>query len=74
VDAFSWAPHSSCHICTAGDDKQALIWDLSVMPNAVTDPILSYKADSEITSLQWSATQFDWVAIAFGKTLQMLKV
>ena len=25
------APHSSCHICTAGDDAQALIWDLSAM-------------------------------------------
>jgi WD repeat-containing protein 68 len=74
VDAFSWAPHSSCHICTAGDDKQALIWDLSVMPNAVTDPILSYKADAEITSLQWSATQYDWVAISFADTLQMLRV
>jgi hypothetical protein len=44
------------------------------MPNAVTDPILSYKAASEITSLQWSATQFDWVAISFSKTLQMLRV
>ncbi|CAI2374406.1 unnamed protein product [Moneuplotes crassus] len=74
VDAFSWAPHSSCHICTAGDDMQALIWDLSVMPSAVTDPILSYKADAEITSLQWSATQHDWVAISFNKTLQMLRV
>ena len=32
VNSFSWAPHSSCHICTGGDDKQALIWDLSVQP------------------------------------------
>eukprot|EP00958_Prasinococcus_capsulatus_P015269 scaffold1626_cov372-Prasinococcus_capsulatus_cf.AAC.23 len=31
VNATSWAPHSSCHICTAGDDTQALIWDLSSM-------------------------------------------
>ncbi|KAJ6834779.1 WD40 repeat protein [Iris pallida] len=29
VNAIAWAPHSSCHICTAGDDSQALIWDLS---------------------------------------------
>lgn len=74
VDAFCWAPHSSCHICTAGDDKQALIWDLSVMPNAVTDPILSYRAEAEITSLQWSGVQPDWVAISFSNTLQMLRV
>ena len=31
VNALAWAPHSSCHICTAGDDSQALIWDLSNM-------------------------------------------
>jgi WD repeat-containing protein 68 len=93
VDAFSWAPHSSCHICTAGDDKQALIWDLSVTPNTTNqatagpkrdnfsntcdqfiDPILSYRADAEITSLQWSGVQPDWVAISFNKTLQMLRV
>lgn len=74
VNTFSWAPHSSCHICTAGDDKQALIWDLSVMPNPVTDPILSYRAEAEITSLQWSGVQPDWVSISFNRTLQMLRV
>lgn len=31
VNALAWAPHSSCHICSAGDDAQALIWDLSTM-------------------------------------------
>jgi WD40 repeat protein len=35
VNGIAWAPHSSCHICTAGDDKQALIWDLSSMPRPV---------------------------------------
>jgi len=32
VNAVAWAPHSSCHICTAGDDAQALIWDLIDLP------------------------------------------
>ena len=31
MNALAWAPHSSCHICSAGDDAQALIWDLSTM-------------------------------------------
>ncbi len=35
VNALAWAPHSSCHICTAGDDAQALIWDLSAMNQPV---------------------------------------
>jgi WD repeat-containing protein 68 len=35
VNALSWAPHSSCHICTAADDSQALIWDLAQMPKPI---------------------------------------
>ncbi|CAA2934518.1 WD repeat-containing LWD1 [Olea europaea subsp. europaea] len=31
----AWAPHSSCHIYTAGDDSQVLIWDLSSMGQPV---------------------------------------
>lgn len=93
VNAIAWAPHSSCHICTAGDDSQALIWDLSFMctgsngggsgnGNAAAaaaaegglDPILAYTAGAEIEQLQWSATQPDWVAIAFSNKLQILRV
>ena len=35
VNGVAWAPHSSCHVCTAGDDKQALIWDIQQMPRAI---------------------------------------
>ena len=72
VNATAWAPHSSCHICTAGDDSQALIWDLSAMPKRpVEDPILAYNADGEINNLQWSASQPDWVSIAYQDKLQI---
>ena len=72
VNAVAWAPHSSCHICTAGDDSQALIWDLSAMPKRpIDDPILAYNADGEINNLQWSASQPDWVSIAFDDKLQI---
>lgn len=27
LNAIVWAPHSARHICTAGSDNQALIWD-----------------------------------------------
>ncbi|CAK9877220.1 unnamed protein product [Sphagnum jensenii] len=77
VNAIAWAPHSSCHICTAGDDSQALIWDLSTMSQPVDgglDPILAYTAGAEINQLQWSSTQPDWVAIAFSNKLQILRV
>ena len=85
VNAIAWAPHSSCHICTAGDDSQALIWDLSSMGGGGVqqgggvgdgglDPILAYTAGAEIEQLQWSSTQPDWVAIAFSNKLQILRV
>jgi len=75
VNATAWAPHSFCHICTAGDDSQALIWDLSSMQNRpVEDPILAYNAEGEINNLQWSSTQPDWISIAFGNKLQILRV
>jgi WD40 repeat protein len=31
VNSLAWAPHSGSHICTAGNDSQALIWDLTNM-------------------------------------------
>eukprot|EP00505_MAST-04D_sp_SCG-Rhode-Island_P003157 Stramenopile-MAST_4_protein_3157 len=74
VNAIEWAPHSSCHICTAGDDSKALIWDLSHIPQPIEDPILAYGADGEINQLKWSAAQPDWVGITFGKRLQILRV
>jgi len=75
VNATAWAPHSFCHICTAGDDSQALIWDLSSMQaRPVEDPILAYNAEGEINNLQWSSTQPDWISIAFNNKLQILRV
>lgn len=35
LNSLAWAPHSSYHICTAGDDRQALIWDLSSIPSPI---------------------------------------
>lgn len=77
VNSIAWAPHSSCHLCTAGDDSQALIWDLSSMSQPVDggmDPILAYSAGAEVNQLQWSSTQPDWIAISYSNRLQILRV
>lgn len=101
VNGIAWAPHSSCHICTAGmyiyfinyysfsllnlkyslcfiilgDDHQALIWDIQQMPRAIEDPILAYTAaEGEINQIQWGATQPDWIAICYNKSLEILRV
>ncbi|CAN1165434.1 WD repeat-containing protein LWD1 [Linum perenne] len=76
VNSIAWAPNSTCHICTDGDDSQALIWDLSSMGQPVdgVDPILGYNAGAEIEQLQWSSTHPDQVAIALSTKLQILRV
>lgn len=74
VNTIAWAPHSSCHICSGSDDRQALIWDLTAMPKPINEPILAYRAEEEINSMQWSSSQPEWVAITFSKKLQILRV
>jgi WD repeat-containing protein 68 len=74
LNAIHWAPHSSCHISSAAEDAQALIWDISALPKSIEDPILAYNAEAEINTLQWSSLQTDWIAIAFGKKIQILRV
>ncbi|GAB2264996.1 Protein TRANSPARENT TESTA GLABRA 1 [Dionaea muscipula] len=75
VNAVAWAPQSCRHICSAGDDTQALIWELPTMagPNGI-DPMSVFSAGSEINQLQWSAAQPDWIGIAFSNKLQLLRV
>ncbi|KAH9521669.1 DDB1 and CUL4 associated factor wap [Dermatophagoides farinae] len=74
IDGISWAPHSASHICTAGDDHQALIWDLQQLPRTIEDPILAYQADGEINQIQWSLAQPDWIAICYNNCLEILRV
>ena len=74
LNALAWAPHSSCHLATAGEDCRAFIWDLTSMPKPLADPVLAYTAESEINQLQWSSSQSDWTAISFAQKLQILRV
>jgi DDB1- and CUL4-associated factor 7 len=57
-----------------GDDKQALIWDITSKNVLIEDPILAFSAEGEINQLQWDASHEDWVAICFNQSLQVLKV
>jgi WD repeat-containing protein 68 len=74
LNGIVWAPHSSNHICTCGDDKQALIWDITTKQALIEDPILAFSADEEINQLSWDSSHEDWVAICFSDHLQVLKV
>lgn len=73
VNAINWAPHSGSHLCTVGDDKQSYVWDLS-RPTAVREPMLSYSSASKINNAIWSLSRPEYVALATGKRLEVLKV
>ncbi|PAN07606.1 hypothetical protein PAHAL_1G348800 [Panicum hallii] len=84
ANAVAWAPQASRHLCSAGDDGQALIWELpetapapapaAAVPAEGIDPVLVYDAGAEINQLQWAAAHPDWMAIAFENKVQLLRV
>lgn len=75
VNAVAWAPGTARHLSSAGDDGQALIWELpGTVPAEGVDPVLAYQAGEEINQLQWCAAQPEWIGIAFGSKVQLLRV
>jgi WD repeat-containing protein 68 len=74
VNAICWAPHTSTHICSVGDDKQALIWDLSNSQEVNKSPLLEYTSEDPISNLCWSLLQNDWLSISYSDFVQILKV
>lgn len=74
LNSISWAPHSAHHICSASDDQQALIWELSKLPNPIEEPLLAYRANGKINTISWSASQSDWIAIGYENYLELLRV
>ncbi|KAI8823157.1 WD40-repeat-containing domain protein [Fimicolochytrium jonesii] len=49
VTAVGWAPHSGGHLCSTGDDKQALIWDISA-PTPTSSKLASSPTTTPSTS------------------------
>ena len=74
VNEISWAPNSWSHICTVGDDKNSLIWDISMIENKSEEPIACYKSENEIENCQWSEPHEEWIAINSNNVLKLLKV
>lgn len=74
INGIAWAPHSAGHIVSAGDDNQALIWELAKQPAHTKEPVLAYKAPAEINNVQWDPSLTDWVTICFENKFQLLRV
>jgi WD40 repeat protein len=78
VNAFSIAPHTSQYICTGGDDRRALIWDLQRATQAPAsrnlEPVLRYVAAAEVVALEWATLSQDHIAICYTDEAQVLRV
>lgn len=81
-NAVSWSPRALGCICTAGDDHQALIWDLkgvlsstdSLQRGYDLDPILAYNAGADINQLCWNSDFPEWLAICCRNVTRVLRV
>jgi WD repeat-containing protein 68 len=74
VNAVSWSPNSNAYICSVGDDKNALIWDIQLISNRTEDPLMCYTADNEIENVSWCESHDEWIGITSINSLQLLKV
>nr|CAD2144065.1 unnamed protein product [Meloidogyne enterolobii] len=72
INGIAWAPHSTVHICTAGSDRQALIWQMNHFNR--DEPILAYTAEGEINQIHWSNNFHQWISICFNKNMEILRV
>ena len=66
INSVAWAPHSSTHIATAGEDSTAHIWDLTDLPMS---PRTVTWASVRITinNNSWYPHDEEWMAITAGK-------
>lgn len=64
LNSVCWAPHSSRHIATGSDDKQAFIWDTTPRPRVVEEPILAYMAESEVIYWYCPVCVFSFINIS----------
>jgi WD repeat-containing protein 68 len=74
VNAISWSPTSSAYVCSVGDDKNALIWDIHFISHRSEDPLMSFSSDSEIENVTWGEKKDEWIGITQNNNLQILKV
>lgn len=81
INSLSWHPTDPSHICTVADDHMALIWNLR-LSEAYSDeekpslqPELRYDgAKDRINQVVWSRKHPEWIAIAYGKNMEILRV
>lgn len=75
VNTIQWHP-STNWLATAGDDCQALVWDLSdggkEVGTVLDTPVMAYDEEHEVNNVCWRSTG-DWLGVISGKGFQALQ-
>ncbi|KAF3986776.1 hypothetical protein FT663_04278 [Candidozyma haemuli var. vulneris] len=81
VNTIQWHPATNW-LATAGDDCQALVWDLrngnstkaSDVGTVMDTPMLAYNEELEVNNVCWRQNSGDWLGVISGKGFQALQV
>jgi WD repeat-containing protein 68 len=75
VSAVGWAPHSSAHICSSGDDGNVFLWDISQqLPRDALTPIKQFQTGNEVANVSWGSVNTDWIAMTTSTSLQIVPI
>ena len=74
VNAISWAPNNSSHLCSASDDHKALIWDLYPLEQAKAPTVFQYEADGPVNDIAWSGTNPDLICMSVGSQIHAVRI
>ncbi|KAJ3251350.1 ddb1 and cul4 associated factor 7 [Boothiomyces macroporosus] len=69
VSGISWAPHSSVHLASCGDDGQTLVWDISK-----SIPVKQHVCDKPVNNLSWNSADTSLIGISTGCDIQALAI
>jgi WD repeat-containing protein 68 len=71
LNSCYWAPNSSDHVCSVGDDGKAIIWEL----NSAKDnghELFMYSSLGGINNFDWSRTNPEWIALACNSSVELI--
>ncbi|CAM8962716.1 unnamed protein product [Rhodiola kirilowii] len=75
VNGVAWSPKEGSHVCSVGDDARAMIWEVvQGRGGGGPEPSMWYRSSAEINNVRWCGVDLEWIAIAFGNKLQLLKI
>ncbi|DBA02408.1 TPA: hypothetical protein N0F65_007227 [Lagenidium giganteum] len=85
VNSIAWSPHSRFHLCSAAEDKTAIVYDISgstdqaMSPQSATTTVdyqssLLFRSQSPITHIRWSNSEPNYVALCEDSFVHVVQI